>query len=100
MQQIRSNAQHPNRTSTSQYQRMREAVKRRDEYRCRVCGRGPDDGVRLEVDHVVPWTQGGDDVMDNLVTLCKPHHNEKTKQEAAERRGKRSYIPAPSVEWE
>lgn len=42
-------------------------VLRRDRYRCVFCGRGG----RLEVDHIVPWSAGGSDEMDNLRTLCR-----------------------------
>jgi hypothetical protein len=41
-------------------------VFRRDRFRCVICGR---EG-RLEVDHVIPWSAGGSDDMDNLRTLC------------------------------
>lgn len=42
----------------------------RDGFRCRYCGRGPDVGVTLEADHVVPRSVGGPDILDNLVTAC------------------------------
>jgi len=36
-----------------------------------VCGRGPQDGIRLEVDHITPVAAGGTDDLDNLRTLCR-----------------------------
>jgi hypothetical protein len=45
-------------------------VLNRDGFRCTYCGRGPDQGVLLEVDHVVPRSAGGEDTLDNLVTAC------------------------------
>jgi hypothetical protein len=45
-------------------------ILRRDGFRCCTCGRGPRDGVHLEVDHIVPTTQGGQDIDGNLWTLC------------------------------
>lgn len=45
----------------------RALVLRRDRYRCVFCNsRGP-----LEVDHIIPWSAGGSDDMDNLRTLCR-----------------------------
>jgi 5-methylcytosine-specific restriction endonuclease McrA/uncharacterized protein YozE (UPF0346 family) len=50
--------------------RTRYAVLERDKFHCRACGRGPQDGVKLEVDHHFPHSRGGTDDMDNLRTLC------------------------------
>ncbi len=46
----------------------RYLVFKRDLYRCRICQRA---GVEIEVDHIVPLSQGGADNMDNLQTLCR-----------------------------
>jgi hypothetical protein len=43
-------------------------VLKRDRYRCRICNRS---GVELEVDHIVPVSQGGTDRLDNLQTACR-----------------------------
>lgn len=48
----------------------RFAVLRRDDYRCRLCGACADDGVRLEVDHIIPIARGGSNEYSNLWTLC------------------------------
>jgi hypothetical protein len=43
----------------------------RDNYTCRICGRNPtEDNVKLEVDHIIPFSQGGSNKLDNLQTLC------------------------------
>lgn len=48
---------------------LRFTVLRRDNYTCRYCGaKAPD--VQLEVDHVVPASDGGSSTVDNLVTAC------------------------------
>src|SRR5438477_10131934 len=40
--------------------RLRWRVLERDGNRCRLCGRSPNDGARLHVDHIVPWSVGGE----------------------------------------
>lgn len=50
---------------------LRFAVLKRDSYRCCICGRDAKDGVKLEVDHIVPVSKGGKTVMTNLQTLCQ-----------------------------
>ena len=43
----------------------------RDSFRCKACGRGADDGVKLTVDHVVPVDWCGTSDISNLVALCE-----------------------------
>jgi len=43
-------------------------VLKRDRYRCRICNRV---GGDLEVDHIVPVSQGGSSRLDNLQTACR-----------------------------
>jgi len=44
----------------------------RDKWKCLSCGRSSkEDGVLLEVDHIIPRSKGGSDDMSNLQTLCK-----------------------------
>jgi hypothetical protein len=52
--------------------RLRFVVMRRDNFKCRLCGRSPanDPSVVLHIDHVVAWANGGATVADNLQTLC------------------------------
>jgi HNH endonuclease len=48
------------------------AVLARDNWTCGSCGRSTrQDGVLLEVDHILPRSRGGTDALDNLQTLCK-----------------------------
>ena len=47
--------------------KMRFAIYKRDNYRCRKCGRKTND---LEVDHIYPIAKGGKSTYDNLQTLC------------------------------
>lgn len=50
----------------------------RDCFRCIYCGASPkDDGVKLEVDHVIPFSAGGASSAANLVTSCKRCNRQK-----------------------
>lgn len=53
--------------------RLRYIVLERDRHKCRSCGSSPaDDGnVKLEIDHIIPWSKGGESVLNNLQTLCR-----------------------------
>lgn len=52
--------------------RLRFRVLKRDRFMCQSCGRSPANcpGVELHVDHIVPWSEGGDTTIENLQTLC------------------------------
>lgn len=50
---------------------LRYRILMRDGFRCRVCGRTADDGIKLHVDHIVPVSRGGETVESNLQTLCE-----------------------------
>lgn len=52
--------------------RTRFTVMKRDGFRCCYCGRSPAThvGVELVIDHVHPWSKGGNTDIDNLVTSC------------------------------
>ena len=58
---------------------MKEAVKKRDSWRCVVCGLGEKDGVELQVDHITPRSKGGQATIDNAQTLCGSHNYRKNK---------------------
>ena len=52
--------------------RMRFMVMKRDNFKCCMCGRSPatTPGLELHIDHIIPWSKGGETVIDNLQTLC------------------------------
>ena len=52
--------------------RLRFKVLQRDHFKCCICGASPakDSSVELHVDHIKPWSEGGETVSDNLQTLC------------------------------
>ncbi len=51
---------------------LRFSVLARDSFRCVTCGRSPATlaGLVLEVDHIYPWSKGGETLKENLQTLC------------------------------
>ena len=51
---------------------LRYKVLVRDKFRCVICGASPakDVGVELHVDHIHPWSRGGQNIEENLRTLC------------------------------
>jgi hypothetical protein len=52
--------------------RLRFLVLRRGGFRCRLCGASPAimPGVQLQVDHIEPWANGGETVLENLQSTC------------------------------
>lgn len=50
--------------------RTRFKIMKRDGYRCCLCGRDANDGVKLEIDHRTAVANGGSNDDDNLWTLC------------------------------
>lgn len=52
--------------------KLREYIKRRDNYTCQCCGASTaqQDLLLLEVDHIIPVAKGGLSTEDNLQTLC------------------------------
>ncbi len=52
----------------------KEAIKRRDGYKCVICGLGPVNGVEIQVDHIRPKDFGGKAEIDNGQTLCAKHN--------------------------
>ena len=53
--------------------RMRFRILSRDGFTCQSCGASPikERGVELHVDHIIPWSKGGETVESNLQTKCK-----------------------------
>ena len=72
----------PKRSRVQLSPRDREAVLMRDGYRCRHCGRNPrEDGIKLHVDHIEPWSKGGTNDLENLQALCEECNLGKSDQE-------------------
>jgi HNH endonuclease len=50
---------------------VRDCVLARDGHKCVECSRSEADGVSLTMDHVIPFSRGGETSEGNLVTLCE-----------------------------
>ena len=52
--------------------KLRYQVLKRDNFKCCACGASPakDPSVELHIDHIVPWSKGGENTAENLQTLC------------------------------
>lgn len=61
------------RTSRDPSLRLRFRVLKRDNFKCRACGASPalHPGLSLHVDHIQPWSRGGETIEENLQTLCE-----------------------------
>lgn len=53
--------------------RMRFRILMRDGFTCKSCGSSPITGrnIELHVDHIIPWSKGGETIESNLETKCK-----------------------------
>lgn len=78
------------------WDKARLRVLRRDAGICQLCLADGRVHRGTEVDHRVPKFEGGTDDDENLQTICRPRHREKTQQEAARARGGAS-PEAPAV---
>jgi hypothetical protein len=60
------------RTSRKINWRLRAQVLIRDNCICQMCGASPakDPSVTLHADHIIPWSRGGETILENLRTLC------------------------------
>lgn len=66
-----NNGTHP-KTGRDPSLRLRWHVLQRDRFTCCACGASPalTIGVELHVDHIIPWSKGGETTLGNLQTLC------------------------------
>lgn len=58
--------------------RLRAKILHASKGKCQMCGRTvTEDGVRLEIDHKIPQTWGGQTIPENLWAICVPCNNGK-----------------------
>ncbi|MBI1934956.1 HNH endonuclease [Candidatus Woesearchaeota archaeon] len=55
-------------------EQQKKKILERDDYKCVRCGRGPKEGVELQVDHIDPKYLGGKAILENGQTLCSQHN--------------------------
>lgn len=53
---------------------VKEAIFKRDDYKCVICGRGNKEGFELHADHIKPKDFGGEATLENGQTLCSQHN--------------------------
>lgn len=58
---------------------VKEAIFKRDNYRCVVCGNGKHNGYEIHADHIKPQNMGGKPILENGQTLCSEHNLMKKK---------------------
>lgn len=54
--------------------KVKEAIFKRDKYKCVICGRGKAEGIEIHADHVKPKDRGGKATLENGQTLCSQHN--------------------------
>lgn len=66
----RSDVMHRTKREVSLKQRFE--ILKRDNFKCCVCGASPakDPNIELHIDHIIPWSKGGETISENLQTLC------------------------------
>lgn len=70
--EVKSNKNTTKKTKRDPSLSLRFLVMKRDNFCCAACGRSPATllGLELELDHIIPWSQGGETIEENLQTLC------------------------------
>lgn len=70
--EIESTSDNKKKTGRDPSLRLRFKVMQRDKFTCQHCGASPakDPSVELHLDHIVPWSKGGETTYENLQTLC------------------------------
>ena len=69
----------------------KQAIFRRDGYKCMICGLGEQDGVKIDADHIKARSKGGSNTLENGQTLCRKHNTLKKDYSQTEA-GKRFFI--------
>lgn len=67
--------------NVKEWKRISRVVFKRDNYTCQYCGAV---GGKLEVDHILPFSKGGSDSLENLTTSCRKCNRQKHDKSAEE----------------
>lgn len=58
------------------WKELSEACRRRDNYKCRRCGRDfSHNKLALHAHHIIPLSKGGRNCLANLISLCEDCHS-------------------------
>jgi 5-methylcytosine-specific restriction endonuclease McrA len=70
----------PKRYRGPDWRAVSEAARSRDGYKCQVCGKPQQKGQKLSVDHIIPYRIVKENVLINLISICRaPCHCVKTQ---------------------
>jgi 5-methylcytosine-specific restriction endonuclease McrA len=58
---------------------LRRRILRRDSGLCQICEKSGRFSLASEVDHIIPLSKGGSDDEDNLQSICRSCHDDKTR---------------------
>jgi len=72
-------------------EKQKQEIFERDNHRCVICGLGPNDGVEIHADHIIPKDLGGKATLSNGQTLCAKHNFRKKNYQQTES-GKKMFI--------
>lgn len=65
----------------SAWDKLRKIVLRRDGYLCVNCAKNDRPTPATDVDHITPKAKGGVDDLDNLQSLCRACHDDKSARD-------------------
>lgn len=68
-------------TNVKEWYKLINKVFKRDNYTCSYCGNV---GGSLEADHIIPFSKGGDDTLENLTTSCQKCNRQKIDKTVSE----------------
>ena len=72
-------------------EQQKQQILQRDGYRCVICGKGKQDGIELQIDHIKSKDKGGKAVIENGQVLCATHNFRKKNYQQTET-GKKMFI--------
>lgn len=81
---------------SSEYVRNRRIVVKNFNGACSMCGKLLLNPKHIEVDHIIPRSQGGGDELSNLRVVCHDCHKQKSHEEAEAGRLRRKYGRGPT----
>lgn len=68
-----------------QWQKIRKQALERDSYLCQDCKAKDILTPAAQVDHIIPKAKGGSNDLDNLRSLCRPCHDQKSARDLGHR---------------